>query len=47
MPRGRFVLSPEVEELLGPKGVRRLAEVERFTCVCGVQTRTDAEPVSA
>jgi hypothetical protein len=46
MPRGRFVLSPEVEELLGPKGVRQLAEVERSTCVCGVRARTDAEPVS-
>jgi len=42
--RGRFVLSPEVEEVLGPKGV--LAEVETFTCVCGQRARTDAEPVS-
>jgi hypothetical protein len=42
----RFVLAPEVEELLGPRGVEQLAATEMFMCSCGERARTDDEPVS-
>jgi hypothetical protein len=42
----RFVLAPEVEELLGPRGVEQLTSTEVFTCSCGQRSRTDDEPVS-
>jgi hypothetical protein len=44
--RGRFVVSPEVEKVLGPRGLRQLDTVETFTCPCGREGHTDAGPVS-
>ena len=44
--RGRFVISAEVEKVLGPRGLRQLDTVETFTCMCGTEDRTDAGPVS-
>jgi hypothetical protein len=46
MAGGRFVVSAEVEQLLGPRGVRQLDTVETFTCRCGKRDRTDSGPVS-
>lgn len=45
MPR-RFVPAPEVEELLGSRGVEQLTSTEMFTCSCGQRARMDDEPVS-
>jgi hypothetical protein len=42
----RFVLAPEVEELLGPRGVEQLAATEMFRCSCGELARCRASGVA-